>query len=232
MLASAAAAIDMSLGLFFLLCAAVMVPIQVIVGPRLLGDVSFEEHQGKAAVPWRPIILIGLGLLFASILESAATNWSAVFLTDEVAATEAIAALGYGVYSLVLLVCRVFIDRLDMRVGPVAIMRASAVIGVLAVVIIVVAPSPAIALVGFAVLGLSVAPVFPLAFTAGASHDPDRSGRAVARVNIFNYAGVLLGAPLIGVVAEFSDLRIGFAILIFAPVVVMAVARSYRTAGV
>ena len=169
-------------------------------------------------------------MLFASILESAATNWSAVFLTDEVAATEAVAALGYGVYSLVLLVCRIFIDRLDMRVGPVVIMRTSAVIGVLAIVIIAVAPSPAIALVGFAVLGLSVAPVFPLAFTAGASHDPDRSGRAVARVNVFNYAGVLLGAPLIGVVAEFSDLRIGFAILIFAPVVVLVVARSYRTA--
>ncbi|MFM7210930.1 MAG: hypothetical protein ACKOYQ_02840 [Actinomycetota bacterium] len=68
-------------------------------------------------------------MLFASILESAATNWSAVFLTDEVAATESITALGYGVYSLVLLVCRIFIDRLDMRVGPVVIMRASPIFG-------------------------------------------------------------------------------------------------------
>ena len=169
--------------------------------------------------------------MFASILESAATNWSAVFLTDEVAATEAIGALGYGVYSLVLLVFRVFIDRLDMRFGPVALIRASGVIGVIAVILIAVAPSPAVALLGFAVLGLSVAPVFPLAFTAGASHDPDRSGRAVARVNIFNYAGALLGAPLIGVVAEFSNLRIAFAVLLVAPIAVLALARSYRVSS-
>ena len=229
LLASGAAAIEMSLGVFFLICALVVVPIQVVVGRYLLVDVAVEEHRELAPVPWLPIVLIGIGMLFASILESAAMNWSAVFLTDEVAATEAIAALGFGVYSLVLLLCRIVVDRLDMRFGPVALIRASAVIGFVAVIIIAIAPSPGIALVGFAVLGLGVAPVFPLAFTAGASHDPDRSGRAVARVNVFNYAGALIGAPLIGIVAEVSNLRIAFAVLLIAPVIVWAVAKSYRT---
>ena len=231
LLASGAAATEFGLGAFFLVCAIIVVPVQVSLGRFLLADAVVVEHRPPARVPWRPILLIGLGLMFASILESAATNWSAVFLTDEVAATEAIGALGYGVYSLVLLVFRVFIDRLDMRFGPVALIRASGVIGVIAVILIAVAPSPAVALLGFAVLGLSVAPVFPLAFTAGASHDPDRSGRAVARVNIFNYAGALLGAPLIGVVAEFSNLRIAFAVLLVAPIAVLALARSYRVSS-
>ena len=228
-LASGAAAIELSLGVFFMICAAIVVPVQVLVGRYLVTDIAVEQHREMARVPWAPIVMIGIGMLFASILESAAMNWSAVFLTDEVAATEAVAALGFGVYSLVLLLCRMAVDRLDVRFGPVLLIRASAIIGLVAVAIITTAPSPAIALVGFGVLGLGVASVFPLAFTAGASHDPDRSGRAVARVNVFNYAGVLIGAPLIGIVAEVSTLRLAFAILVVAPVAMWAVAKSYRT---
>ena len=51
----------------------------------------------------------------------------------------------------------------------------------------------------------------PLAFSAAARHDPLGSGVAVARVNVFNYVGFVLGAPLIGLVADASSMRGAFA---------------------
>lgn len=232
LLASAAAALELPLGVFFLACAVALVASQVAVGRHLMPDVAVEMHATPSPVPWRPIILIGLGLTCAGILDSAASNWSAVFLVDEVVATEAVAALGYGVYSLALLIGQIVVDRLDVRFGPVTLMRVGAVLGVVAVTVVVGAPSPVVALTGFAFLGLFVAPIFPLAFTAAAFRDPDRSGQAVARVNVFHYVGLLLGAPLLGALAETFSLRIAFAATAVAPLLVLALATAYRTDGV
>ena len=72
LLASGAAATEFGLGAFFLVCAIIVVPVQVSLGRFLLADAVVVEHRPPARVPWRPILLIGLGLMFASILESAA----------------------------------------------------------------------------------------------------------------------------------------------------------------
>ena len=141
-------------------------------------------------------------------------------------------ALGYAAYSVCLLVGQAFVDRLNARFGAVVLIRAGSMLGLIAVIIIITAQTPDRGLLGFALLGLSVAPFLPLAFTAAAAHDPDRSGRAIARINVFSYFGILLGAPLIGAVADSFSLRVAFALLITAPVVALAVARAYRTSGV
>ena len=80
----------------------------------------------------------------------------------------------------------------------------------------------------FAVLGFGAAPIIPLAFTAAAQHDRLGSGIAIARVNVFNYVGFVLGAPLIGLVAEVSSLRWAFALLIPILLAVVALAPAFR----
>lgn len=232
LLSSAAAATAMPLGVFFLACAGVVIPLQVLAGRHLVTDVRINHSTSPGQVPWLPLVAIGLGLTCASILDSSATNWSAVFLTDQVAASDAAGALGYAAYSVCLLVGQAFVDRLNARFGAVVLIRAGSMLGLIAVIIIITAQTPDRGLLGFALLGLSVAPFLPLAFTAAAAHDPDRSGRAIARINVFSYFGILLGAPLIGAVADSFSLRVAFALLITAPVVALAVARAYRTSGV
>lgn len=232
LLAAASAATSLPLWVFFAGCAVVVVPIQVVVGSWLLPDAVVEAGaDGHRAVPWLPIIVIGVALMCAYVLDSATQNWSAVYLTDALGSTESVAALGYAAYSLLLLMGRLAADRIDARTGPVRLVRAGAVLGLIAVAVIAAAPNEVVALVGFGLLGLAVAPMMPLAFVAAASHDPDATGRAVARVNIFNYVGVLLGAPLIGVIAEVSSLRVAFGVLAVACVAVLLLARSYLPAG-
>jgi predicted MFS family arabinose efflux permease len=71
-----------------------------------------------------------------------------------------------------------------------------------------------VALVGFGLLGVSLCLVLPLAFVAADAHDPSDSGVAVARVNVFNYVGFVLGAPLVGLLAEATGLRAAFLALV------------------
>ncbi|MCX6458845.1 MAG: MFS transporter [Actinobacteria bacterium] len=224
-LAALSADSTLSLGLFFLLIAVALIPVQLIAGPFLLRglvevdgtvDEASPDHPapGRVHIPWRPIVLIGIALTCVYIADSAASNWSAVYLTDGLGSAESVAALAYLLYALTTLVARVLVDRGVMLRGPVPLVRAGALIGVVAVLIVALAPTPAVGLIGFALLGIGVAPVIPLAFAAAGSHDPGGTGVAVARVNVFNYVGFVLGAPLIGIVAEVSSLRLAFALLV------------------
>lgn len=231
LLAAAAAATDIPLWLFFAACAAVAVPLQLVVGRWLLPDAVVGAVDSERRVPWAPVIAVGIALMCAYVLDSATQNWSAVYLTDALGAQESVAALGYAAYSALLLIGRLAVDRVDMRAGPVRLVRAAAILGLVGLVVVALAPDPTVALIGFAILGLAVAPMIPLAFVAAASHDRDATGRAVARVNVFNYVGVLLGAPLVGIVAEASSLRIAFAALGIACIAIFALARAYLPAA-
>ena len=201
------------------------------MGRWLLPDAVVGAVDSERRVPWAPVIAVGIALMCAYVLDSATQNWSAVYLTDALGAQESVAALGYAAYSALLLIGRLAVDRIDMRAGPVLLVRAAAILGLVGLVVVALAPDPTVALIGFAILGLAVAPMIPLAFVAAASHDRDATGRAVARVNVFNYVGVLLGAPLVGIVAEASSLRIAFAALGIACIAIFALARAYLPAA-
>ncbi|MFN8169903.1 MAG: MFS transporter [Candidatus Nanopelagicales bacterium] len=231
-LASVAAESTLSLGAFFALIAAATIPFQLLVGRWLLpGHPTEEAVQGeKGHISWRPVVLVGVALMCVYIADSGASNWSAVYLNDGLGSSEGTAALAYGVYAFMTMVGRIVVDRYVDRVGPVPLVRIGGVVAVLAAVVVAVAPSPLVALVGFGVLGLGICPAIPLAFSAAASHDKTASGVAVARVNVFNYVGFVLGAPLIGGIAESASLRWAFAALVPVLLVVPLLAPYFRIA--
>jgi MFS family permease len=239
-LAAVAAGTSLSLGWFFVIIAAIVIPAQLVVGRWLLrgrvelsgqvDDVSPEHPSAiKPHVPWRPIVVIGIALAAVYVADSAASNWSAVYLTKALGSSESVAALAYAVYALAMLIARTFVDRGVMARGPVLLVRIGASVGVVAAILIAVAPSEAWGLVAFGILGAGLAPVIPLAFTAAAQHDEMGTGVAIARVNVFNYVGFVVGAPLIGLVADMSSLRWAFAMLVPVLLVVVALAPAFRT---
>jgi len=232
-LAALAAGTSLALWAFFVIIAIVLVPAHLVAGPSYLrgrAEPEAAQESGSAVVhvPWKPIVVIGIALACVYIADSAASNWSAVYLTDGLSSSETVAALAYACYALTTLAARVFVDRGVMAGGPVMLVRLGGLIAAAAAVLIAVAPNPTWALVAFGILGFGAAPVIPLAFTAAAQHDPAGSGVAIARVNVFNYVGFVVGAPLIGLVADVSSLRWAFAVLVPVLVVVALLAPAFR----
>jgi MFS family permease len=187
-------------------------------------------HSEKGHINWRPVLLVGIALMCVYIADSGASNWSAVYLNDGLGSSESTAALAYGVYAFMTMVGRIVVDRYVDRIGPVPLVRIGGFVAVAAALALAVAPSPALALVAFGILGLGICPAIPLAFSAAASHDKAASGVAVARVNVFNYAGFVVGAPLIGGIAEGVGLRWAFAALVPVLLVVPLLAGWFRIA--
>ncbi len=86
------------------------------------------------------------------------------------------------------------------------------------------------AIAGFFIAGLGLAILAPLAFAALAGAVPAASlDVAIARMNIANYIGAILGGGLIGAAASADHLRWAFVIpLVLIPIVLLT-ARSFRT---
>lgn len=201
-----------------LVVALVMAPIGVAVTRYLptLQRVA-EEGAARAAVITLPTAsMTGLCVFaFGVILGELTTrNWGAVYLREVLGATAAGTGVGYAAFSVGMATFRLTGDRLADRFGPVALGRfcaAAAVAGVLAVIF---APNLAVAVVGFAALGVGVSVGFPLAVSAAASLRERTPAANVASLSLIAYSSTLVGPPLVGFVAESGGLRVGIAAIL------------------
>lgn len=191
------------------------------------GDAALAA-PAAVSLPWGPIALLGVAMMAMYIADSATSNWSAVFLDDELGASGSVAALGLFFYQTFMVLGRAVNDRLVRRFGPARIVRVGAVIGGLGLAVVALAPVPAVGLAGYALQGLGLCVVVPLSFSAAGRLDPGGTGVAIARVNLFNYAGFVIGAGLIGAVAELADLRLAFAVPAVLTLAIVALARSFE----
>ncbi|WP_034215803.1 MFS transporter [Actinoplanes subtropicus] len=190
--------------------------------PEHTGD--GKRHDGTRHVVW----VCGAFIFTAFLVDSAVSTWSSVYLHDSLLATAAVVPLGYAAYQATVLVSRLAGDHVVPRVG-----RAVAAIGCLlacaaGLAIVVAMPLIVPAIIGFALSGVGVGILVPLAFSAAGHAAPGNSDEVIARVNLFNYGGALVGAVLLGALSEPIGLRTAFLIPVLGLVATLPVVRALR----
>lgn len=185
---------------------------------------SAAGAPARVRVPWLPVLSIGLVLTSAYFIESSASSWGSVYVHDTLAAPESVAALAYGGYSAAMLIGRLSADWLIRAFGAKRVIQVCALIALAGMLAVVFATAPWMALVGFALAGGGLCVIAPLAFAAAGTIDD--TGVAVARANTFTYVGFLLGAALIGPIADLSSMRIAYMISVALAVVILFLARG------
>ena len=173
------------------------------------------------AVPSRALVLVGLFALCVLLSEGAVSDWSAIYIDDEVGAAEGTAAGGLAAFSLTMAIGRLAGDRLNERFGAVSLARAGGSLAALGIGTALLADGPFAAIAGFGLAGLGLSALFPLALRAAAAQGAS-AGTAVAAVSAMGYVGFLAGPPAIGGLAELFTLR-GALLL---PVVLCALAAA------
>ncbi|PRY68567.1 sugar phosphate permease [Glaciihabitans tibetensis] len=183
----------------------------------------------RPPLPRRGIAVFGLVVLAAFVVDSAVSTWSTVYLHDVLLSSAAVAPLGYAAYQAAILVTRLGADRVVRRYGRVVLAIATALLAMVGLALVAAVPSVWAAVFGFALAGFGVGALVPLAFSAAGELDPERSDEIIARVNLFNYAGAVLGAVLVGLLAEGPGLATGFLIPLALLIPVVLFARRFIT---
>jgi len=184
-------------------------------------------------IPWRPILLFGLVILVFYAADTGILTWSSVYLHDALEATKSVAPLAFAAYETGAIVSRFAGDFLVRRHGAALVVRLGAAIGIVGLIGVVVAPAPPLAIASFFVVGLGLAILAPLSFGAIASAvGPAAVNVAIARLNIANYLGAILGGGLIGAAASAHYLRGAFVIPLVIVPVVLLIAREFHVADI
>ena len=223
----------MSLTVGFAVPAAVGIAVALITSLRLYPkEMEAKIPSGdklKAAakrVPWRPIIFIGAAVTCMYIADSSISSYSSKYLENDLHAASKIGPWGYVAYQIMMMLSRAGADRVVRRYGASRIVAIGSVIGGLGLTLAAAATNPTIAIAGFAVTGLGLSVVVPTSFSAAGKLDPTGLGIAVARVNVFNYVGFVVGAAVAGAVA--SNLWIAYAIAAALTLVILACAKGFQ----
>jgi MFS family permease len=195
--------------------------------PRLTGG-SVAAAAPRAALPRRGIAIFGMVIFAAFAVDSAVSTWSTVYLSDVLLTSAAVAPLGYAAYQAAILVTRLGGDWLVRRHGRPVLAVATALLTILGCALVALVPAAWAAVAGFALAGFGVGALVPLAFSSAGDLDIARSDAIVARVNLFNYAGAVLGSVLVGLLADGPGLAVGFLVPLLLVVPVLAVARAFR----
>jgi MFS family permease len=158
------------------------------------------------ARPSRALVAIGIFAFCALLSEGAVNDWAAIYLDDDLGSGEGLAAGGLAAFSLTMGVGRLAGDRLTEALGPVRLARGGAGLAALGMATALAGAEAAIAITGFAAMGLGLAALFPLALRAAATRT-GTPGPAVAAVSALGYCGFLAGPTSVGGLSELAGLR-------------------------
>ncbi|GGT14176.1 MFS transporter [Streptomyces kurssanovii] len=171
-------------------------------GPEAVkgGDDSAAGDGGR--VTFRMLLPLALVMTFAYIGDSTVSNWSAKYLQDVLGSSEELATAPYNAYMVTTLLGRAVGDLGVRRFGAVAVVRCGAVLAAAGFAVVAAAPGAWTGMAGFTVLGLGLCVIVPQTFAAAGRLFAGRSDVAVARLNVFNYVGFLIGSPLVGALGD------------------------------
>jgi MFS family permease len=209
----------------------------VLAGQAATRHLVAEPLQPRRPLLARPggrLLLLGTIAFCAFLLDGAASNWSAAHLHDQHAASPALAAAGFSAFTAALALGRLAGDRLIDRLGRLRVVQAGGVVAAAGSLVVVVAPTAVIALVGWATLGAGLAAVAPAVLGATPSASELPPPLAIAAVTTLGYLGSFTGPPLVGAIAELTGLSAALALLVAAALVPVVLARralSPRPAG-
>lgn len=100
---------------------------------------------------------MGLAIVLFYMVDTASTTWGSIYFDSTLHSPARLVALATPPYLLASFVGRFAGDALTRRLGPVLLLRVGAVVAMVALAVVVFAPSWPVGLIGFFVLGLGVA---------------------------------------------------------------------------
>lgn len=227
-----ASLLDAGLAPHFAVVATLLAALSVLLVKEENQPLQHSQSDSVAfALPSGGLLLLGIIAFCASLGEGAMADWSAVYLSETLHLSTALAASGYAVFSVAMVATRLSGDWIIRLLAPARALQlagASATVGALT---LVTAARIEVAWFALLLLGAGFALVMPIAFSRAANHPHISAGRATAATATLGYGGMLLGPPLIGLLASVISLRLALAVLVLGAIVIALLAKPATRAN-
>ena len=202
--------------------------IGVLVGSVYLLPASVDKGLSESHFGWPTRHTVALGALcfLALMVEGSVADWAGIHNKERFAVDASLAALGFAFYQGGMSISRFAGDWLRQKYGAVNVIVVSAVMAAIGMAAALLAPTLPLAIAAYAFGGLGIGNLAPVLFAGGGRLEPDAPGRGMAAVVSMGYSGFLAGPPIIGFVAQITNLGLALGLTVVASIVIAIFARS------
>ena len=204
--------------------------LALVLRSLLPASIDQVENSSVFTLPTGPLFWLGLLCFFGLLAEGSIADWSAVFMREMLGSAPGLAATGFTVFSLAMAIGRFTGDALSVRFGPVRIVQICGALAALGLGAALLAGNPFVAIMGFGLVGLGLANMVPILFSAASRVPGVQAGAGIAAVSSAGYAGFLVGPPLIGFVGQATNIGVGLGLVVaFCVLITIMAARVIRS---
>jgi len=135
-----------------------------------------------------------------------------------------VAVASFVVFMVTVTLGRFIGDRIVHRIGIKKFLQYSGVLIVSGFTLAVAFPYVSVVITGFAIIGFGVSCIVPLVFAQAGKSKTMSNGPAMAAISTIGYLGFLVIPPLVGFIAQATNLRwsFGLAIILGTVIIIMA----------
>ncbi|MEU4175011.1 MFS transporter [Streptomyces sp. NPDC026589] len=241
LMAAGAMSLGLSLGVHLTISAIVLVLAAVTARRFCLPGPDNEPEEtetgperrsagGAAGASRVGYVLAALVLIATAgaLVEDAGNSWAALYLTDSLHASAALAAWGFIALVGAQFIGRIIGDRLVDRFGQRAVARTGGLITTVGMGLALAVPTLPGTILGFALAGFGVATLVPAAMHEADALPGLKPGSGLTIVSWLMRLGFLLSPPVVGYVADATSLRTGLLVIPCAGLLVVVLARVLR----
>ncbi|MFH9559536.1 MFS transporter [Streptomyces globisporus] len=239
LMAAGAMALGLSLGVHLAVAAVVLVAAAgaalrfCLPGPDNEPEETGPERRGTEGARGTSrvgVVLAALVLIATAgtLVEDAGNSWAALYLSDALHASAALAAWGFIALVGAQFIGRIIGDRLVDRFGQRAVARAGGLITAVGMGLALAVPTLPGTVLGFALAGFGVATLVPAAMHEADALPGLKPGSGLTIVSWLMRLGFLLSPPIVGQVADAAGLRTGLLVIPAAGVLVVLLAGVLR----
>ncbi len=177
-------------------------PETILNVPDESADAAPDGWRSRLAI-WKDprTLVIGLIVLGMAFAEGSANDWLSLAAVEGHGVDRATGAVVFGVFVTAMTVGRLTGPRVLDRYGRVPVLRASAALAALGLLVFIFVPVLWVAIVGVVLWGRGSALGVPTGMSAAAD-DPRTAAARVSAVATIGYLAFLVGPPLIGFLGE------------------------------
>jgi MFS family permease len=170
------------------------------------GFAGIVEAARRNRIALLKALAIGVFTLFAFFPEGVAIDWSALFLRQDLGVEVAASGFAFAAFSAAMAIFRFIGDALRDRFGSVRTLVVSLFTASSGLCLIALSGDLGLVLAGFAIMGMGLANVVPVAFSAAGSLPGLKPGIGISIATTLGYSGALFAPSAVGLAAE----RFGF----------------------
>jgi MFS family permease len=209
------AEINTSLFTHFSIVTGVSVIICLIARYYLIHDKpEVRDAEGPAfRLPNAAMVSIGVIAFCCMMGEGAMADWSTNYMENIARADKGIAPLGLSAFALAMTIGRLLGDNARLRFGDRRLMLVCGTIATLGIFTVVLFIHPMAVIAGLFAVGLGLSVIVPISYSLAGHEKNLPPGVGLAMVTTVGYTGFLFGPPMIGLIAQWQNLRIALLVV-------------------